>query len=84
MLDLLRDKTIQFRNGHVIGKCWISDITCFSEEIEDFTFHRNVCLVLLRNSLDVLKVSYEQQYSLRIRKNPSHRIQLNEENYINY
>lgn len=56
MLDLLRDKTIQFRCGHVIGKCWISNVTCFSEEIEDFTFHRNVCLVVLRNSLEVLKV----------------------------
>lgn len=56
MLDLLRDKTIQFKNGHVIGKCWISNVTCFSEEIEDFSFHRNVCHVVLRNSLEALRV----------------------------
>ncbi|CAD8134580.1 unnamed protein product [Paramecium pentaurelia] len=83
-LDIYRDKSISFRNGRVIGKTWIQDITCFDEEIEDYSFHKRGCHIVLRNSLDIIRVISENFITLRIRKNATHRIQLNEENYINY
>ncbi|CAD8053964.1 unnamed protein product [Paramecium primaurelia] len=83
-LDIYRDKSISFRNGKVIGKTWIQDITCFDEEIEDCSFHKKGCHIVLRNSLDIIRVISENFITLRIRKNATHRIQLNEENYINY
>ncbi|CAD8134351.1 unnamed protein product [Paramecium octaurelia] len=83
-LDIYRDKSVSFRNGRVIGKTWIQDITCFDEEIEDCSFYKRGCHIVLRNSLDIIRVVSENFNTFRIRKNVSHRIQLNEENYINY
>ncbi|CAD8051182.1 unnamed protein product [Paramecium sonneborni] len=83
-LDIYRNKSIQFRNGKVIGKTWIQDITCFDEEIEDYSFHKRGCHIILRNSLDIIRMSQDNFITLKIRKNVSHRIQLNDENYVNY